>query len=249
MLDISIITILIDLAVAVGTLALAILTVHQLRLLVRERKASQARELADRIYTPLRKEVTLWSDPEEVYGGVSSSVWKHLNETAPYLTQRVPRDLASILDKVQSLFFRVDFLTIQVRRIIIDESNRLGRSLRDKAGEHDQTMLRIVGKRDLIVNLDLGKVWSTKMTLIDWSKNYVSNHYPVSDWEIDVQVGNNRAGGTKEAERLADQLFKFLKSQSMACELLEKIEEITKLAHNIVARIDQELSQPVAPWV
>ncbi len=241
-------TVLINLAVAIGTLALAVLTVYQLRLLIRERKASQARELADRIYTPLRKEFVLWSSPEEVYGGVSSKTWKELKETAPYLTQRLPRDLASILDKVESLSPRVYFLSIQVRRIITGETNRLGRSLRDRASEHDLTMLRIVGKQDLIASLDIGRVWSAKMTLMDWSRNYVSSHYPVTDWEIDVQVGNNRAGGTEEAVKLVDQLFEFLKGQSMACELLEKIEEITTLSSNIVERIDQELSQPAAPW-
>jgi hypothetical protein len=253
MLDQSAISLLIDAAVAAGTLFLAGLTYYQLRILIRERKAAQARELADRVFTPLRKEVALWIGPEEVYGEASSRTWAELKEKAPYLSLRLPRELAGTLDKAEQLFTRVNFLKSQVRPVIQKETNRLGRELALKAGltgqrTNEQTMLRIVNKQGLIANLDLGRVWSTRMSLTDWAKNYVKVHYPVEDWEVQVLVGPDPAGGTKDAEELARQLFELLRGQPSARELHETIDEITTLGRDAIASIDRELSRPVAPW-
>jgi hypothetical protein len=250
MIELPVISLLVDLAVAIGTLGLAFLTVYQLRLLMRERKATQARELADHVYTPLRKEIASWTNPEEIYGGASFKTWTELKENAPYLTLRVPPDLSTTLDEAKQLISRVNFLKSQIGPMMYKETNRLGREFAVKVGisREDQTMLRIVDKHGLIANLDMGRVWSTRTSLRNWAKTYVATHYPVEDWEVQILVGPDPTGSTKEAEQLAEQLFEFLKGQPLARELLKKIEEVTTLSRHAIERIDQELSKPVAPW-
>ncbi len=59
--------------------------------------------------------------------------------------------------------------------------------------------------------------------------------------------GPDPVGGTNEAESLVERLAGFLKSQSLARELIEKVDAISSLGRKALALIDQELSKPVAP--
>ena len=89
----ELISLLIEGAVAAGTLGLTILAAYQLR---RDRREALARELADRVYVPMRKHAMVWQNPEE---SVYSSTWKDLGENVPYLTARVPSDLRKLFEK------------------------------------------------------------------------------------------------------------------------------------------------------
>ncbi len=250
LLDQSAIGNLLNAAVAVGTLALAALTYYQLRLLSRERRATQARELADRVYTPLLRDVAKWTKPEEVYGDASCKTWTELKLQAPYLGLRVPRDIATKLDEAERVFGRIGFLLSQVRPMIHLEANRLGRKLATEIGitGEKETMLRIVDSNSLIVNLDIGKIWAAKLSLKDWAQKYVAAHYPVEDWKVEILFGPDPVGGTKEAEAFMEQLSGFLKTQPLANELLERIWQIIDLGRIIIPLIDQNLAKPVAPW-
>lgn len=250
MFDQTAISTLVDSLVAIGTLALAVLTVYQLRLFIRERKANQARELADRIYTPLRVEVASWINPEQVFNDASCKTWTDLKERMPYLTLRLPRDLVGLLDTTQQLLNRIGFLNIQVREMIQDEMHRLSAELCTRSGVNYRGLgvIRILGKRELITQVDLGRVWCMKTTVKEWVENYVQTHYPVKEWELEILNGADRVGGLKEAEEIAQQVFTSLKNQPFASELREKIYKVKELAQKAISRIDEELSKPVAPW-
>ncbi len=250
MSDQSLVFLVVDSVVAIGTLALAILTVSQLRLLIRERKGAQARELAERVYTPLRMEVSSWSDPEKVYAGFSTKTWSDLKQKVPYLTLRVPRDLTNILDEVERLYPRFDFLVGQVRGMIFEEAKRLGRELGAQVGitKEGWTDFRIVVKKGPFLNFDIASVWIRKMTLLDWARDFMETHYPIGDWEVEVRFADVRAGGTEESVKIAENVLQFMNTQPLARELLGKIEEIGRLGGLAIARIDQGLSRPVAPW-
>lgn len=250
MTDQSVIVTLVDSVVAIGTLALAVLTVYQLRLFIQERKASQARELAERIYTPLRLEVAKWAKPEEVFYGALSKTWTELKEKAPYLTLKLPRDLVDTLNTAERLLSRIAFLSGQVRGTIQEEIDRLGIALCEKrrVSFHGSPFIRVRGGIEMITQVDLGRVWCTKMSLTEWVENYVKNNYPVKDWEVEIFSGSDRLGALEEAEEMAEGVFALLKNQPFARELLEKICEVQELAQKASSRIDEELSKPVAPW-
>jgi hypothetical protein len=252
MTDQAAITTIVDSLVAIGTLALAALTVYQLRLFINERKANQARELAERIYTPLRMEVAIWTKPEEVFNGAlsASKTWTELKEKAPYLTLKLPRDLRDTLDSAERLLSRIYFLSSQVRAMIQEETDRLGMALCAKRSVsfHGSPFIRVVGGHQMITQVYLGSVWCSKMSLKEWVENYVKDHYPVKDWEVEIFSGSDRIGALKEGEEMAEAMFALLKNQPFARELLEKIYEVQGLANKAICRIDEELSKPVAPW-
>src|SRR5438552_912494 len=82
--------------VAAGTIGLTILAAYQLR---RDRREALARELADRVYVPMRKHAIAWQNPEiSLYG----TTWKDLQENVPYLTVRVPSELRKLFEKGES---------------------------------------------------------------------------------------------------------------------------------------------------
>jgi hypothetical protein len=245
----SILTI-VDSLVAIGTLALAGLTVYQLRLFIQERKANQARELAERVYTPLRMEVALWVNPEFVFGFVSSKAWIELKEKAPYLVLRLPRDLVNLLDTPQPLLKTIEFLGTQVRGVIRDITDQVGIKLCAQARVtfRGPPFIRVLGKSVLITTADIGTVWAARMSLKDWVEKYVNDHYPVKDWEVEVLSGSDRIGGLTEAEEITEAVFATLKNQPFACELLNKIYELQGLAQKAISQIDEELSKRIAPW-
>lgn len=250
MTDQAAITTLVDSLVAIGTLALAVITVYQLYLFIKERKANQARELAERVYTPLRMEVAKWAKPEWVFNIPLSNTWTELKEKAPYLTLKLPRNLEDALDTSERLLTRINFLSSQVRTMIREETDRLGLALCAKRGVnfHGSPFIRVRDGVHLITQVDLGSVWCTKMSLKEWVENYVKNYYPVKHWEVEILSASDWLGALKEAEEMAEKLFDLLKNQPFARELLEKIYELQGLAQQAISQIDEELSKRVAPW-
>lgn len=214
-----------------------------------ERKASQERELAERVYTPLRIEVASWASPEEVFNGSSSKTWTDLKQNAPYLVLRAPRDLVDMLNSAESLLKRTEFLAIQVRAMIEEETKRLGIELCAKAGviSRGSPLIRVLCKSMLIKNVDLGIVWSTRMSLREWVEKYVKDNYPVEDWHVEVINGYDSLGDLSEAEEIAGRVFAFLKDQPFAPGLQQKIYEVKELAQKAMLRIDEELSKAVVP--
>ena len=84
-------------AVAAGTLGLTILAAYQLR---RDRREALARELADRVYVPMRKQAVAQQNPEK---SPSGATWKDLQENVPYLTMRVPSDLQKLFARGETI--------------------------------------------------------------------------------------------------------------------------------------------------
>lgn len=233
--------ILINLAVAIGTLALAFLTVYQLQLFKQEHRAAQARELGERIYTPLRVEIRSWSDPERVYENFSVKTWKELKEKYPYLTQRIPTDLAGLLNHAEDLQPHFAFLKSQVYRMIYEETDRLGRELAGVA-QSNGTQFRAYSKDRPFLDFDAASVWVRETTLSEFVENYVKMCYPIEDWEVEVLVSGRKAGDIKDAEHITERVLEFLKGQVLAREFLERIHVINKLGVQVTKLVDHELS-------
>src|SRR6266568_9122971 len=120
----DLVTTVIEAFVAVGTVGLTVLTAYQLR---RDRKEALARELADRVYVPMRKDAISLQDPEALPFG---SKWAYLEQTAPYLTIKVPKDLKELFDKAEGLGGVINLYTRPVGDFIRTYSSVLGTSLK-----------------------------------------------------------------------------------------------------------------------
>src|SRR5712692_2989982 len=109
----DLVSILLQSLVASGTFALAFATYRLGRLSVRERKATQARALAERIYNPIRSEVADW-EPERVYQSASSARWSELKRTTHDVVYAMPSELVSILDSAEALITGLGIATAGV---------------------------------------------------------------------------------------------------------------------------------------
>jgi hypothetical protein len=104
--------------VAAGTLGLAAVTSY---VTVRDRREALRRELADRVYVPMRQEALDWQNPESEWHPPS---WGQLNRTVPYLTMKVPADLKTLFDREEAIEHQISIYSRAVYDFI--QSQTLG---------------------------------------------------------------------------------------------------------------------------
>ena len=63
----------------------------------KERKLSEARELAIGAYNSIRTQVLAWSNLEESYGGVSFDTWRSLKLNQLHLAAQIPKSITTQL--------------------------------------------------------------------------------------------------------------------------------------------------------
>jgi hypothetical protein len=233
-------------AVAVGTIGLSLLTVYQTQLLIRERRASQARELAEKIYTPLRQEVSEWKSIETA----RLISWRMMQNQMPYLTLRVPKEITALLDQGVRLLSEMALLEETVRNYCEEELKRLGWELAKSKGQQtglsDQRAIQVLVKNNAILNFDrvsLPMVWTSGRDLYTWVADYAAKNLPGASWDMLVLVGGQKLGGLEEAKVMADKLFESLASRPDAQQLREKARVLRPIGVKLVERINKELAK------
>src|SRR2546430_6470148 len=86
--------------------------------------------MADRIYTPLLKEVTTWFDPKSQNFGE----WTRLNLEAHYWLQRVPKGIRNLFNQAYDVLRELQELRAVTNKLISDATDRLSTEVLTKAG-------------------------------------------------------------------------------------------------------------------
>jgi hypothetical protein len=239
-------SLVIEALVAVGTIGLSLLTVYQTQLLIRERRASQARELAEKIYTPLRVEVVYWQDVELV----RLPPWKFFKDTMPYLTLRVPKDIATLLDGGDQILRNMARLEEKARNFCGDQLKSLGWELAQAKGQRSTleptTAFRVLVNNSVVLTLDgtsISQVWVSGKDLKRWVSDYCSKNLPDAAWKMDVIVGGQNFGDLENAETIATKLFGSLAGQPYAEELRASARALVPIGVKALQRIDKELAK------
>ena len=237
----ELVSLLIDGAVAAGTLGLTVLAVYQLR---RDRREALARELADRVYVPMRKHAIAWQDPEGIPAG---STWKYIEENVPYLTMRVPSDL-------RKLFERGDEIERETW-VYIGPTTEYVRFQSYTPGTN--TTIRFTKGDEFLGEVYMINIWKSGKTFAQYCTDFMGRSHPlVKEWslvlwaEVPVPTGGlsqQRVGGDKEVNEYADKVFKFLESKPEAVTYRKKYRERAQVGAKAVERIDRELRKRVAP--
>ncbi len=233
-------------AVAVGTIGLSLLTVYQTQLLIRERRATQARELAEKIYAPLREPVLTWQRIEYP----SFTQWRQFKSGMPYLTLRVPKELTTLLDQGDEIIDEMIRLQEKVRSRCEEKMGDLGWELALSKGQQTtlkkETTVNVLVKNNAILRLDynnLPTIWGSGKDLYTWILDYFTKNLPDTQWSVDLLVGGTKFGGLEEAKLIVGELFEDLAQQPYAKRLRERAEALKPIGVKASQRIDKELQK------
>jgi len=233
--------------VAVGTIGATVLAIYQLR---RDRRYALRRELADRVYVPMRKKAQSWQDPESPPYSLPS--WAQLSEDFPYLTRKVPSKLKELLAKGESIE-KETFTYSSPTTLLIQEFSK------------DNTPgmnARIVVRQSSKENQDLGEVysiniWKSGKTLDQYITDFVSSRWPLArgwHFELIADVPVPGGGGTTsgqvgtddETREYIKQLITFLETKPHAVTYRDMYKELAKVGGEAFKLIEKELDKPVA---
>ncbi len=221
--------------VAAGTLGLAAVTYY---VTIRDRREALARELADRVYVPLRKDTEAWQNPEPV---IPSSNWNDLKSNAPYLTLRVPSELQRQFDRAEELIRQMGLL-----QTTLDEALQ-------KPTTNDSGRVRI-GKGtasygDFNMKFLLIHLLKTRQNLRQYALEYMSKNRPtVKEWELGWYLsGGSDTSGTGETEDHVATTLRQLESIPEAIQFRALYDELADIGKQSHERIEKELRRPIAP--
>jgi len=214
-------------------------TLFQSRLGVQER---HKRDLAQRIYTPLRAEVVKWLDPEEQ----TFYVWNELQEKELYWTKKVPKDMTTMLDNGKQVFKKLLEAKVVVNLSTFEETARLGNEVREKmnvairVGSPPTISIR-VGNQD-VGYIYLPNLWVSGKSFRDYVSAQVDRSFPNVGWKVTILIDGQPYGGMPEAEEYVGKVVTFYENQPQARELRKRSQELRALGSKVLLRIDQELS-------
>ncbi len=237
----DLVSVLIEGLVAVGTVGLTVLTAYQLR---RDRREALARELADRVYVPMRKHAQAWQALE---GIPSTSTWRDLEGNVPYLTMRVPSDIRKLFEKGDAIDREL--------RVYIGPTTEFIRSQAWSPGTN--TTIRFMKGTQFLGEIYLINIWKSGKTFMQYAKDFMARNHPlIPDWSLvlwaEVPVptgglGQQAVGGAKEVEEYVEKVFKFLESKPEAVTYRDKYRELAEIGAKAQAKIEKELHKRVAP--
>jgi hypothetical protein len=228
--------------VAVGTLSLAIVTGY---VTIRDRREALRRELADKIYVPMRQEAIDWQNPESQWHPPS---WAVLIRTVPYLTMRIRDPLRVLFERELEIERQISIYDRAVYDFI--QSQSLG-------AVGTPTLIGIRKGNEHFPDVMMTNVWKSGMTPEKYVESYMAHNYPlVKEWELDLWAdvpspsgtGTKRQqiGGTKESIEYMNKLYNFLESKHEAVYYRDRYMERVEVGEEAFKRIEKELRKPVA---
>jgi hypothetical protein len=242
----DLVSLLIEGAVAVGTVGLTILTAYQLR---RDRREALARELADRVYVPMSDVAAKWQDPEAMASYPTN--WSALERAVPYLTVRVPSDLRKLFEKAGAIEREISIYNRAVYDLIRSQS--LGSKL-----QVSNTIVRIMKGKEYLGDVNMTNLWKSGKSLEQYVTDYMARSYPLSkEWSLNLWTDVDAPGGTgtiqqqvgetKEAIEYCDKLRSFLASKPEAYSYMMRYKELAEVGSKAYDLIEKQLRKRVAP--
>jgi hypothetical protein len=228
-----------QLLVAAGTLGLASATAWLAWNSQKERKTSNARELAIGVYNPLRNDIFRWIESEPSYSDQLGETWTSLKRTQLHLVAGVPKSITTQLDAVEPDVRKVNFLKDQVTNSVRELTTRLA----GDANAQSIVLIRLIVSRGFVRAIDPTIVWLSRKSLANYVNEYVTRQYPGDTWGLEFAVTGNSTKGTKEAEEYCNRFFEELDRNKNANDLRDLLEKIRVQGKAINALIEVELKK------
>jgi hypothetical protein len=230
---------------AITPLAVAFATFYLSVSITRDR---QARQMAERIYTPLFNEARTWLDPH----GQSFSEWTRINKEAPYWVRRIPKELTKVLNDAYNISQNFYTSRAVLYRLVPKGIEKLSSEIVPKAGfivDDTPTVTQFVmlspGYGEIYI--DPALIWQMNQSVSKYIDDRARESYlPGSNWELQTRVSRSGvpvkvAGGTEDATKWLERVMEFLATQPSALEFRKQIQKIRTLGEEALLLIEEEL--------
>jgi len=207
-------------------------------------------ELVDRVYTPLIKEVTTWSDDPT---RANFSEWKRLNLEERYWVRRIPTQIAKRFEEAETLFEAISQLRLMIQRSITSSINEsFADSWLSKAGFPKEEGLgnvdfRVYLDEDPVVAIYLSWLWESGKPLQDYIEMIAGrlSTNPKTKPTLRTTIFGKSGTGKVVAENdetysAIETILKVLEGQDSAKDLLSKLQRVKELGKEILIAIDEE---------
>ena len=237
--------------VAAGTLALAGVTSY---ITIRDRREALARELADRVYVPMRMRTRAWTDPESPPS--ITSTWTQLTEEVPYLTKLVPSSLKRLFERGEA--------TERETLIYSAPTSEYIQRFSSEQAAGTSARIHVVGgseKADVVTRdleeIYLVNIWKSGKTLEQYARAKIEQAYPlVRHWRLELwadvpvptgaSVMARKIGETQESIDYVSKLFDFLTAKEESVVYRDMYRELSQIGLEATTRVERELRRPVA---
>jgi hypothetical protein len=206
--------------------------------------------MADRIYTPLLKEVTTWFDPKFQNFGE----WTRLNLEAHYWLQRVPKGIENLFNQAYDSLRKLQELRVATTKLISDATNQISSEVLSKAGfentEPGTIYFYIMTESGGgIEPLYIMWIWQTGKSVTEYVNDYAeANFGKDTKWQLQTQASAKGggtikiAGETEDTMKWMTKVFDSLKAQPQASEYARQIGRVRRLGEQAFQLIDEELA-------
>ena len=205
-------------------------------------------ELADRVYTPLLKEISLWKEPRR--GGFSE--WVRLEQEQRLWVKKVPQPIVDLLNETRTLFDTKGKLWIHVRSLIEDALNSTAPTI--FGAENVQGLsnfeFRLLTKPGGTETLSIIWIWESEKDLSNYVMDFIESNYPpgtgyqMETWAVSRPSGTVKpVGRTNETRELINKVLSYLMIKQPAREIIQTNHKIRDNSDKLLSLIDAELGK------
>lgn len=213
-----------------------------------------SRELAIRVYTPLRREVMTWDNP--IWANFAE--WERLDRDDPYwasLAKKTAPDIADLCDQALGLFREIRPLRATLNNMITEETNKIAQEFEphfDKGSRVTFANIRLIVDNGQDIPFFLPHMWVLEQNSKEYAQTLHRENFPNSkSWRLEVLTIGQNAGNNairtvatnEEAEKFGDRIIEFLDTQEKARQLRDNLEKVRKLKDKLLPRINEEISK------
>lgn len=203
-------------------------------------------QLADRVYTPLLKEVNNWNDP--LMGRFSE--WTTLAQEQRMWVMKVPKQIAILLNESRNMFLLRGKLWGVLEGLIQEAINLFAPTILGiaKAADYTNFDFRITPEIGTYISFYISWLWVSEKDLSNYIKDIVeSRFHPGTQWGLETWAAN-RQGGTvvslgydRKTRQFLNKVLGYLMTKSEAGELVQLNKQIKTNGYEIRDLIDAEL--------
>lgn len=233
-----------NVAVAAGTLALALATFQQSWASRRERKAARARETIDLLLGPLMPFARRLDDKFWIYKGLSMDQWEAAARQHPHLVMRLPPALVADLHALSDGTQLMQNLRNHVSHLLFLEMPNIARKhfQRKDSERNDITVRLLVNGRLEIAQIDLIELYLRQIDVAEWCAAEATRLGSTS-WELEPMWGGFAAGSSQAALEFMRDVAEWIAANPSAQTLHQDFERVAARGASARAGFNAELAK------
>ena len=205
-------------------------------------------QLADRVYTPLLREIATWEEPI----AATFHEWKRLEQEERLRIKKVPKPITDLINQAWILFESKTKLTKIFHSLISTRINSYAPAIigLDNAQDMSSIEFRLVGEHGGSTAIYIPWIWQAEEGLRNYVLDIVGTNFPAGTrWHLETWVyprpsGTGRlVGKTKETEELINKVLSSLMFQEVAQQVRTINKEVKQIGKKLLSLIDAELGK------